>query len=168
MNPETNLQRTFRETGDSLARVRAENANDPMQAAMAEAMRLTSSEQKELDAAQDAVREAEEGWRAAGFALAQAQRGQEPTYDPKRPSSFFRKSPAAHKAAARAAAGGLRIDLEEARMELQAAIRRRNDVLRRVEEARWERRRAAKLKHTPPQPKAQPVGDFFAPKGGLR
>ena len=146
------------------AKQRAERDADPQQREMAKAIEPTKDERLAIEAAQAAVEEAEAVVAAAAITLARAKRGQAPTYDKKRPFSFFEKSKGAHKAAADAAVPGLRIDLEEARNIAQNAIRRRNDTARRVELARMERRRQAKLAHTPPRQPGKPIGDRFAPK----
>ena len=169
MTTETNLQRTFRELREARERVKAEAANDPQQAAMVEALRVTPDEQAAIDAAQQAVADAEAAVNAAKFALSRAERGRVPVYDRSQPFSFFKKSRAAHKAAADAAVGGLRIDLSEAQSQLQAAIRRRNDVARRIELARMERRRAAKVKYSPAKPPLRRLNDgWTSPKGVAR
>lgn len=145
---------------ESQAKYIAERDRDPQMREMAKATKPTKDEQAAIEAAQTAVDAAEAAVSAAGFALNRAQRGRAPTYDKKRPFSFFEKSPAAHKAAADTP--GLAIDLEEARSALQQAIRRRNDVARRVGLARMERRRRAKLAHTPKREPVKSRGDRWA------
>ncbi len=165
---ETNLQRHAREMREAGERLSADQAKDPQQRAMAEAIRLTADERAALAGAQAAVDEAEAAVNAAGVTLDRARRGQAPSYDRSEPFSFFKKSREAHRAVADAAVPGLAIDLEEARSRLQQAIRRRNDTARRIELARMERRRLAKLAHTPPRPRAELVGNRFAPKDAAR
>ena len=128
-------------------RQRAERDANPQLAAMAKAMEPTKDERDRIATADQAVREAEEAVNAAGRTVAQAREGIPPTYDKKRPFSFFERGLSTHKAA-RAALPALAIDLAEAQDLLQNAIRRRNAVSREVEEARMARRQAAKLKHS--------------------
>lgn len=159
MPNDSNYQRTIRDLSKSAERLRAEIAQDPMMAAMSEALRLTPDEQAASSAAQQAVTEAEVAVNAAGFALVRARRGMAPTYDRKQPFSFFQKSPGTHKAAADVPR--LRIDLEESRTALQTAIRRRNDTAHTIEVDRRERRRTAKLAHMPKLPPVQSRGDHW-------
>ena len=151
---ESNMQRAAREHREAQAQLMAESAKNPQFSAMAEAMRVTAKEQARIDAAQEAVAEAEAVVGAAGMTLLRAKRGIPPTHDTKEPFSFFKRSMNSHKAA-RAALPSLEIDLREARDLLTNAIRRRNNVAREIEVARMERRRAAKAKHAPqPMPVA--------------
>ena len=143
---ETNLQSTRRLLGEAEARIRAEMLANPQQAAMLKAMEPTKAELEELAAADEAVAQAEASIGSATQALVRAERGQKPSYDRQRPFSFFEKSPERHKAVADAAVPGLKIDAEEARSQLQSAIRRRNETVQRIAAARMERRRAAKLR----------------------
>lgn len=159
MNTETNLQRHGRELRESAERLRAEADHDPIRAAMTKAMQPTKAERAELEAAQAAVIEAEAAVNEAGLAVARAARGAEPTYDRSEPFSFFKKSSAAHKAAADASLPTLRIDLEDARSRLQQAIRRRNEVASRVHRARMARRAEVKLQSGPKADKPTSRGD---------
>lgn len=161
--PESNLQRHNREMRESIARLRAEEESNPQAKAIRAAMQLTKSEQAEIEASQAAVVEAERSVGAAMVALNRAQQAQEP---PPRGFAFFEKSKGAHKAAAAAVSiPDLRVDLEEARNGLQAAIRRRNAVAARVDQARLQRRSEAKLKYAPKPVKPQSRGDRWMHKG---
>lgn len=144
----------------SLALQRAETAANPQFAAMAKALEPSKDERERIAAADQAVREAEQAVNAAGLTVAQARKGIPPTYDKARPFTFFERGLSAHKAA-RAALPTLEIDLAEARDLLQNAIRRRNGLGRVVEQARMERRRAAKLAHTPKLAPVHPRSDSW-------
>ena len=158
--PETNLQRHAREMRESGERLRAEA--DPQRRAMMAAAEPTKAERAELESAQAAVLEAEQAVANAVLALDRAQRAQEPT-----PSgfSFFSKSKESHRAAVVSAAiPDLKVDCEEARGTLQAAIRRRNAVAHRIDQARMTRRAEAKRKHSPPPAKPISRGDRWQAK----
>ena len=140
---------------------RAAIAANPQRAAMARAAEPTKEERERIAAAEQAVIEAEQAVNAAGVTVARAREGIPPTYDKKRPFSFFERGLSAHKAA-RAALPTLEIDLSEARDLLQNAIRRRNSVTREINVARGERRMAAKLAHAPKPEPVQLRGDRWS------
>ena len=156
-----------RQTGDiaitperwaaSKEREQAEIAANPQLAAMAKAHAVTKDEQGQLDAADATVAEAEAALNAAGINLDRARRGMAPIHvpDPKRPLRFFQRKPETYRAA-KESLPGLEGDLAEARMQLQNAIRRRNATGRAIDQARAERRTAAKLKHAPKATPARP------------
>ena len=125
-------------------------------------MRPTRAERAELDAAQAAVVDAERAVAIAVLTLDRAQRAKE---SPPSGFSFFSKSKESHRAAVVSAAiPDLKVDCEEARSSLQAAIRRRNAVAHRIDGARMARRQAAKLKHSPPPVKPTSRGDRWQAK----
>ena len=139
----------------STAKQREERDANPQFAAMAKAAAITKDEQAAIEACEQRLQEAEAELNAAGVALDRAQRGMEPirTPDPRRPRTFFQRTPETYRAAA-ASLPGLRADVGEARGKRQNAQRRLNATVADVNRARDARRRAAKIKHTP---KAPPV-----------
>lgn len=139
-----NLDRFHRQQADAAARLRAELDRDPLQKAMAAAMAPTKAEQAALEAAQAAVAAAEQEAGAALGTLARAEDALRSVHRNQRP------------AAAHAALPSLRVDVAEAKSNLQVAIRRRNQVAASIEVARFERRRAAKAKHLPTLSKPTP------------
>lgn len=159
----TPIQDAFDDFAAADERYRAELAQNPQQAAMLKAMQPTKAETAEREAAEAAVLEAEKVVGDAMLALGRAERGQP---EPPRGFKFFQTSKDSHKAAVVAASiPDLRVDLEEARSALQAAIRRRNTVAARIDQARMERRRTAKLKHAPKLDPVQSRGDGWMHKG---
>ena len=160
---ETNLQRTMRENAEAAERYRAEQDRDPTQKAMREALKPTKAEIAEREAAEAAVLEAEQAVGAAMLALNRAEHAKE---RPPRGFSFFQISKDSHKAAAATVAiPDLRVDLEEARSILGSAIKRRSAVAARIDAARMERRRAAKLKFAPAKVPVQSRADRWMHKG---
>lgn len=158
MNAETNLQRLHRDMREADRRLRDETDKDPMQAAMRKALEPTAEERQRLADAQEAVAQAEAVVQAAGMAVARAERGLQP---PPKGFSFFQRTKESHRAeAARASLPALRTDLAEARGQLQFAIRRRNELARDIDRARFERRNAAKLAHAPARPSARRQPDW--------
>ncbi len=152
---ENNMAREVRELDAAMRRM--VESRSPVEAAMANALRLTRVEADELSAAEARLSAAEQAMGAIRADIARLEAGLRPAErkvgESKAGKSFFQKliDPDARAAAARNLPE-LRLDLAAAREAWTAANRKRNALLARLNDARHERRRAVKAQHATSEP----------------